>query len=155
MGLLPGNKRNARRASEPEKPAAETLGPTELLQIAPSGVPIYVQIRDQVLRLIGRGMLKPGQQMWTMREVAVALRVDLNTVRHAYDELARTGAIEVIRARGTYVAAKPARASAAPDNSQIDEVAHRAIEMAAQAGVNAGSVARRILQLLQHRGEDK
>jgi GntR family transcriptional regulator len=154
--MSPGNKRNdARRAAGSNKPTAR-LDAAELLQITPSGVPIYVQIRDQLLRLIGRGVLKPGQQLWTMREVAVALRVDLNTVRHAYDELARTGAIEVIRARGTYVAEKSPRAVAAPsDTALIDEVAHRAIELAAQAGINAATVARRILQLLQHRGDDK
>jgi GntR family transcriptional regulator len=154
MVQSPISKRNARRGTGEQRPAGapDAAG---LLQISASGVPIYVQIRDQVLRLIGRGVLKPGQQMWTMREVAVALRVDLNTVRHAYDELARTGAIEVIRARGTYVADKPTRASAAPTTELIDEVAHRVIEMAAQAGVNAAAVARRILQLVQHRGEDK
>jgi GntR family transcriptional regulator len=155
--MAPGNKRHSstRHASAAEKPAAGRLEARELLQIQPGGVPIYVQIRDQVLRLIGRGVLKPGQQMWTMREVAVALRVDLNTVRHAYDELARTSAIEVIRARGTYVADKSARTAAAPETALVDEVAQRAIEMAAQAGVSAAAVARRILQFLQHRGDDK
>ena len=155
--MVPGNKRssNTREESASERPVSGRLEASELLQIEPCGVPIYVQIRDQVLRLIGRGILKPGQQMWTMREVAVALRVDLNTVRHAYDELARTGAIEVIRARGTYVANKSARAAAAPDTVLIDEVAQRAIAMAAQAGVSAAAVARRSLQSLQHRGDDK
>ena len=148
------HKRTARRGAA-EQPPAKPPAAAEQLQIEANGVPIYVQIRDQVLRLIGRGVLKPGQQMWTMREVAVALQVDLNTVRHAYDELARTGAIEVIRARGTFVADKPVRANAAPNTTLIDEVAHRAIELAAQAGVNAAAVARRILQVVQHRGEDK
>src|ERR1041384_4301902 len=120
--MAPGNKRlrNTRQDMAPAKTGVGRPEAAEVLQIAPHGVPIYVQIRDQVLRLIGRGMLKPGQQMWTMREVAVALRVDLNTVRHAYDELARIGAVEVIRARGTYVANKAARAAAAPDTALID-----------------------------------
>lgn len=155
--MVPGNKRlsNTRQDTASAKPGPGRPEAAEVLQIAPHGVPIYVQIRDQVLRLIGRGMLKPGQQMWTMREVAVALRVDLNTVRHAYDELARSGAVEVIRARGTYVADRTARTAAAPETARVDEVAHRAIEMAAHAGVNAAAVARRILQLLQHRGDEK
>ena len=74
------------------------------LRLEPSRVPIYVQIRDQVLRAIGSGKLRPGEQLPTMRQMAVDLRVDLNTVRHAYDELEETGAIVVLRARGTYVA---------------------------------------------------
>ena len=53
------------------------------------------------------GVLAPGDQMPTMRQVAVALRVDLNTVRHAYDELERAGAIRLERGRGSFVADAP------------------------------------------------
>ena len=53
-----------------------------------------------MLRAIGTGVLKPGQQMPTMRQVAVALKVDLNTIRHAYEELERLGAISLMRGRG-------------------------------------------------------
>ena len=67
-----------------------------------SGVPIYVQLREQILRSLGAGVLAGGEQMPTMREVAVALKIDLNTVRHAYDELERLGAITLIRGRGSF-----------------------------------------------------
>src|SRR5215813_4999173 len=67
------------------------------LRLDSSGVPIYVQLREQILRHLGAGLLAPGEQMPTMREVAVALKVDLNTVRHAYDELERLGAITLVR----------------------------------------------------------
>ena len=65
------------------------------LTLGSAGVPIYVQLRDQLLHAIGDGVLAPGDQMPTMRQVAVALKVDLNTVRHAYDELERAGAIKL------------------------------------------------------------
>ena len=74
------------------------------LRLETTGVPIYVQLRDQILRALGARALGPGDQMPTMREVAVALRVDLNTVRHAYDELERIGAINLVRGRGSFVA---------------------------------------------------
>ena len=61
------------------------------LRIEAAGVPIYVQLREQFLRMMGAGVLRPGDQMPTMRQVAVALRIDLNTVSHAYDELERAG----------------------------------------------------------------
>ena len=77
------------------------------LQLGESGVPIYVQLREQLLGAIGAGVLAPGDQMPTMRQVAVALRVDLNTVRHAYDELERAGAIRLERGRGSFVADAP------------------------------------------------
>ena len=46
------------------------------LQLENSGVPIYVQLREQMLRALGAGELKPGEQMPTMRELAVALKMD-------------------------------------------------------------------------------
>ena len=126
----------------------------QLLRIEQSGVPIYVQIRDQVMHLIGTGAFQPGQQMPTMRQVAVVLRVDLNTVRHAYDELARAGVINVVRARGTYVADKP-RAATASTTKAVDDVARRCIEFATVAGVEPRVVARRIIQMVKSRGASR
>ena len=77
------------------------------LRLDSSGVPIYVQLREQILRHLGAGVLAAGDQMPTMREVAVALKIDLNTVRHAYDELERMGAITLVRGRGSFVAKPP------------------------------------------------
>src|SRR5215469_14979021 len=73
------------------------------LKLERSGVPIYVQLRDQILQAIRSGLLEPGERLPTMRQVAVALRVDLNTVRHAYDELERLGALTLERGRGSFV----------------------------------------------------
>src|SRR5258708_7522696 len=71
-----------------------------VLRLEDTGGPIYVQLREQFLRAMGAGLLSPGDQMPTMRQVAVALKVDLNTVRHAYDELERLGARVPGRRRG-------------------------------------------------------
>src|ERR1700761_7585638 len=79
----------------------------DTLHIEANGIPIYTQIRDQILAAIASGLLTPGERLPTMREVAVALKVDLNTVRHAYDSTQETGAIVLVRARGTYVAEHP------------------------------------------------
>src|SRR3569833_4624413 len=77
------------------------------LTVQNTGVPIYVQLRDQILALIGRGVLKPGSQLPTMRQVAVALKIDLNTVQRAYAELERDGALTKIRGGGTIVKDAP------------------------------------------------
>jgi GntR family transcriptional regulator len=74
------------------------------MYIERSDTPIYMQIRDQVLRAIAAGILKPGEKMPTTRQVAVALRTDFNTVRHAYDMLAQAGVIAFWPARGMCVA---------------------------------------------------
>ncbi len=116
------------------------------LHIEQSGVPIYVQIRDQVLRAIGAGVARPGERMPTMRQVAVALRVDLNTVRHAYDALARAGAITVLPARGTFVAERPPTLDREAEAARLDDFVHQTIARAAANGLDPAEVARRILK---------
>ena len=117
------------------------------LQLENNGVPVYVQIRDQMLQAIGAGALRPGEQMPTMRQVAVMLKVDLNTVRHAYSDLEKTGAIVILRARGTYVADTPPPVDENRYAKRIDEVAQQVIAMANVAGVDASDVAQQILQM--------
>lgn len=122
------------------------------LRIESNGVPIYVQIRDQFLHAIGSGALRPGEQLPTMRQLAVDLKVDLNTVRHAYDELEQTGAIVVLRARGTYVSERPPPVDEARQAKKVQSLAHQAIALAASAGVDASEVAQQILQLTKRQG---
>jgi GntR family transcriptional regulator len=69
-----------------------------------SNVPIYVQIVDAVQRLVATGSLSPGDQLPTVRQLAVDLRVNPNTVSRAYLELDRHGVISSQQGRGTYVA---------------------------------------------------
>jgi GntR family transcriptional regulator len=109
-------------------------------------VPIYVQLRDQILHAIGAGLLGPGEQMPTMREVAVALKVDLNTVRRAYDELERRGVITLQRGRGSFVSAPPKLDTAGQDR-RTDDLATRTLAAAAAEGVEAEALALRILAL--------
>ena len=107
------------------------------LGIESNGVPIYVQIRDHMLRAIGAGRLAPGEQLPTMRAVAVALRVDLNTVRHAYDELEQTGAIVVRRARGTFVADSPPPLDRAAEKRRLQSLALQVLAQVNAAGFSA------------------
>ena len=116
------------------------------LHIEDNGVPVYVQIREQMLQAIGAGVLRPGEQMPTMREVAVALKVDLNTVRHAYSDLEQTGAIVILRARGTYVAERPPPIDPARRARQVESLAQQTIAMALATGIDPADVAQKILQ---------
>jgi len=124
------------------------------LRIDGSGVPIYIQIRDQLLQAIGAGMLRPGERMPTMRQIAVALKIDLNTARHAYDELERTGAITIVRARGTFVAERPPPADLAAQEARAIGLAQRTIAMATAAGLDPLDVARRIIDITKRNGAD-
>jgi GntR family transcriptional regulator len=119
----------------------------DAVSIETNGVPIYVQLRQQVLGAIGAGVLKPGDQMPTMRQVAVALRVDLNTVRHAYDELERMGALRLERGRGSFVAEPPERAAADAQAKAAERLARQTLAAAAAAGVAPDLVIERIAAL--------
>jgi GntR family transcriptional regulator len=99
----------------------------ESLSIQDNGIPIYVQLREQILALIGRGLLKPGMRIPTMREVAVALKIDLNTVQRAYAELERDGVLSKQRGVGTFVT------EAAPPRNAKKQVQDFAARIAAQA----------------------
>ena len=120
-----------------------------------NGVPVYVQIRDQMLQAIGTGVLHPGAQMPTMREVAVALKVDLNTVRHAYTDLEQTGAIVILRARGTFVSERPPPVDVARQAKRAAALAQQAVAMANAAGVDPVEVAEEILRISKRQRSGK
>src|ERR1700759_4995540 len=121
------------------------------LRLEGSGVPIYVQLREQILRQLGAGVLAPGDRMPTMREVAVALKVDLNTVRHAYDELERMGAITLVRGRGSFVANPPPAIGARAQQAQADSLAKQVLATAATMGIDPLAVADRIRALAKQK----
>jgi GntR family transcriptional regulator len=108
----------------------------ENLTLQANGIPIYVQLREQLSALVGRGALAPGVRLPTMREVAVALRIDLNTVQRAYGELERDGILVLVRGRGTFVAATPPRRKPA----QADDLAARMAAQAKAQGVALGDL---------------
>ncbi len=117
------------------------------LRIESNGVPIYVQLREQILRAMGAGLLNPGDQMPTMRQVAVALRIDLNTVRHAYDELERRGALSLVRGRGSFVAEPPPAMAGVAHEIETDNLARQTLAAAASLGVDPLALAKRITAL--------
>ena len=119
------------------------------LKLGDTGVPIYVQLREQLGRAIAEGVLAPGDQMPTMRQVAVALKIDLNTVRHAYDELERAGAIRLERGRGSFVTDAPPLIDPPARAAQADNLARQVLAMAQAQGIDPRDLARRIADLAQ------
>jgi GntR family transcriptional regulator len=68
-----------------------------------SGVPFYRQIIEQVKFAIARGDLQPGDQLPTVRQLAVDLSINPNTVIRAYRELELGGVLETHQGSGTFV----------------------------------------------------
>ena len=117
------------------------------LRLGDTGVPIYVQLREQFLRAMGAGLMTPGDQMPTMRQVAVELKIDLNTVRRAYDELERLGAVTLVRGRGSFVAEPPPAMEGPAHVTQTDNLARQTLAAAAALGVDPLALAKRIAAL--------
>jgi GntR family transcriptional regulator len=69
-----------------------------------SGVPAYLQIVQQVRQAISLGVLRPGDQLPTIKEVVASLAINPNTVMKAYRELDLAGVVDARRGQGTFVA---------------------------------------------------
>ncbi|BDG81184.1 HTH-type transcriptional repressor YtrA [Bacillus subtilis] len=75
-----------------------------MIQIDPrSSTPIYEQIIQQMKELCLKGIMKPGDKLPSVRELATIIIANPNTVSKAYKELEREGIIETLRGRGTYI----------------------------------------------------
>lgn len=74
------------------------------------GTPIYVQLERGLRAAIATGRLRAGEQLPTVRQLAVDLRVNANTVAKVYAELERVGVLETRRGVGSFVSATPAQA---------------------------------------------
>src|ERR1700743_3242631 len=114
------------------------------LSLQNNGLPIYVQLREQTAAAVGRGTLSPGQRLPTMREVAVALAIDLNTVQRAYAELEAEGLLTKVQGRGSFVAEKPK-----PRNreAEIEVLAAKVAAQAQVAGVSLEELADALREL--------
>ena len=98
---------------------------------AASGVPVYRQIMDQVTGAIASGMLSPGTQLPTVRQVSVDLAVNPNTVLRAYRELEIRGILDTQQGTGTFVAERPTPADSSERARRLEQLI---TDFAARAG---------------------
>src|SRR5205809_4961724 len=80
--------------------------------------PLYAQLEQSIRFAIATGKLRIGDQLPTVRELAVALRVNANTVARVYAELERAGVLETRRGVGSFVSASPSRAHPAREHDR-------------------------------------
>jgi len=113
-----------------------------------SASPVYAQIREQVLHAVARGALAPGQQLPTVREIAVVLRVNPNTVNRAYIELEREGVLDTFRGRGTFVAESRGDANDGLRRQRLHALAARALGEAIGLGYAGRELVDHLLELL-------
>jgi GntR family transcriptional regulator len=117
-----------------------------------SGVPIYRQIQDQVRYGIASGLLTPGEQLPTVRALAVELSVNPNTVIKAYSELEREGVLTTEQGSGTFVAPQPAVAlPEAKRRAKLESLCSEFLAQAARYGFSSAEVMRSIEALTERR----
>lgn len=116
-------------------------------QVDPSSaVPVYAQIMDQVKRGISSGLLKTGERLPSIRELARELRINPNTVVRAYRELEREGVVESRRGQGSYVAESQHASSLAARRELLAPAVDRLLVEAYHLGLNDDEL-RKLLEL--------
>jgi GntR family transcriptional regulator len=112
-----------------------------------SGVPAYRQIIDQVLAGIASGTLPPGTQLPTVRQLAVDLTINPNTVVRAYRELEIRGVLETQQGTGTFISdVKPKRDDVERER-QLDQLAADVAARTGQAGFTLNQLMSRLKEM--------
>ena len=112
-----------------------------------SGVPVYRQLIDQVLGGVASGALGPGDQLPTVRQVAVDLSINPNTVVRAYRELEIRGALDTQQGMGTFVSQQKVKRDEVERQRQLSQLV---ADFVARAGA-AGFTIRDLMEQLHDR----
>src|ERR1043165_2660776 len=115
-----------------------------------SGVPVYRQIIDQVLGAIAAGALSGGDQLPTVRQVAVDLSINPNTVVRAYRELEIRGALETQQGTGTFVSYQKVKRDDVERQRQLNQLVAEFVSRAGAAGFTVSD----LLEQLRDRQND-
>jgi GntR family transcriptional regulator len=112
--------------------------------------PIYAQLDRGLRAAVASGRLRPGDQLPTVRQLAVELRINANTVARVYAELERTGVLETRRGVGSFISASArTEARPAPERTRrLRAFATRVLADAEAAGFTIGDV---LAELATHR----
>jgi GntR family transcriptional regulator len=105
-----------------------------------SGVPVYVQLIEQVKHAVDTGALRPGDQLPTIRKLAEDLVVNPNTVVRAYRDLEHDGLVELKQGAGAFVRGSMTRTARITKRSQT--VMQSAIERLAASGLTEDEIRR-------------
>jgi GntR family transcriptional regulator len=113
-----------------------------------SGVPVYRQLIDQVRGGIASGALAAGDQLPTVRQLAVDLAINPNTVMRAYRELELGGLLETHQGTGTFISSKKVERKSAERDRQLVQMAGEFAARAGAAGFSLEDLIDRLRDLL-------
>lgn len=115
-----------------------------------TGVPVYRQLIDQVRAGIASGALTAGDQLPTVRQLAVDLAINPNTVMRAYRELELGGLLETHQGTGTFISDKKPEKRTVERERQLSQMAGEFAARAGAAGFTLEELIDRMRELLPH-----
>lgn len=115
-----------------------------------SGVPFYRQIIDQIRYGLASGSLRVGEQLPTVRALAVQLKVNLNTVSKAYRELEIQNFLETQQGTGTFIGSVESHIPPGERSKKLDSICSEFISIAGSYGFSTDEV---IKELKNRKGE--
>ncbi|MCU1297844.1 MAG: transcriptional regulator, GntR family [Acidobacteriaceae bacterium] len=113
-----------------------------------SGVPVYRQIIDHVRGGIASGSLAVGDQLPTVRQLAVDLSINPNTVVRAYRELELGGLLETHQGTGTFISAQKLRGGEAERERQLTQIVGECVARAGAAGFTVEDLIEQLRKLV-------
>jgi GntR family transcriptional regulator len=114
-----------------------------------NGVPLYLQIAKEVKHSIAVGSLKPGEQVPSVREIALQITVNPNTVAKAYRELEMQGIVQTRRGTGTFVSETTVDVTKIERKRIISELMDKAIDEARHLQMNEEEMTKLLLERVQ------
>lgn len=114
-----------------------------------SGVPVYRQIMDQVRGAIALGALRPGDQLPTVRQLAVDLAINPNTVVRAYRELELGGLLESNQGTGTFIREQQVEGGKKERARQLTQIVREFVARAGAAGFTVQELTAELREIAQ------
>lgn len=112
-----------------------------------SGVPVYRQLIDQVLVATASGQLAAGDQLPTVRQLAVELSINPNTVVRAYKELEIRGMLTTQQGTGTFITAKKVKADEAQRQRRLSQMVGEFVAHVSAEGYTVDDILERLKEL--------
>ena len=117
-----------------------------------SGVPVYRQLIDQVLVAIAAGQLNAGDQLPTVRQLAVELSINPNTVVRAYKELEIRGMLTTQQGTGTFITTKKVKSDEAQRQKRLSQMVGEFVARVSAEGYTVNDILERLGELSNDSG---
>src|SRR5918993_227975 len=117
-----------------------------------SGVPVYRQLIDQVLIAVASGTLGPGDQLPTVRQLAVDLSINPNTVVRAYKELEIRGMLTTQQGTGTFITSKKVKIDDAQRQKRLSQMLGEFVARVSADGYTVEDILERLNELAPSSG---